>query len=152
MVTMILELAGIVHVIAWLTFFMGLSNGDQRHTKFIIFKYSLSIKFLQDAETVTELLSLPESNSQRPKFYNFRCLHSEMQEWTMQMDRQLRSSPKRSNLWKTKWPVFALMLTLKIGAEWKRNEWCSLITASSKWSAHSDLGGIFCGFELELQL
>lgn len=77
---MILELAGIVHVIAWITFFMGLSNGDERHTKFIIFKYSLSIKFPQDAETVTELLSLPESNSQRPKFYNFRCRHSEMQE------------------------------------------------------------------------
>ena len=80
MVTLILELPGTVHVIAWLTFFIGLSNSDQRHTKFMIFKYSLSIKFLQDAETVTKLLSLPESNSQRPKFYNFRCLHSEMQE------------------------------------------------------------------------
>ena len=149
---MILELAGIVHVIAWITFFMGLSNGDQRHTKFIIFKYSLSIKFPQDAETVTELLSLPESNSQRPKFYNFRCRHSEMQEWTMQLDRQLRSSPKRSNLWKTKWPGFRINANFKDWAEWKRNEWCSLITASSKWSAHRDLEGIFCGFELELEL
>jgi len=99
------------------TFFMGLSNGDQRNTKSIIFKYSLSIKFHQDAETVTELLSLPEPNSQRPKFYNFRCLHSEMQEWTMQLDRQLRSSPKRKNLWKTKWPGFRINANFK---DWSR--------------------------------
>lgn len=117
MVTLILELPGTVHVIAWLTFFIGLSNSDQRHTKFMIFKYSLSIKFLQDAETVTKLLSLPESNSQRPKFYNFRCLHSEMQEWTMQLDRQLRSSPKRSNLWKNKWPGFRINANFK---DWSR--------------------------------
>lgn len=114
---MILELAGIVHVIAWITFFMGLSNGDQRHTKFIIFKYSLSIKFPQDAESVTGSSAYLSQTVSGPSFIIFAVViqkcKSERCSWIGNYD--LRQ--KEVICGKPNDPVFALMLTLKIGAE-----------------------------------